>query len=836
MTFDRVTSFGSGGGGTESRDSKRRSQQQQQQLQHNRSRSSSASNSTQNVESSQSADSSASSSSASSSSATRPHRQRSLERQQSIGSGVGQQQHSRPAKRPSYELAQQNSNLVAHLVGLESLLSERRQQEEQRRSNVGEENVEQRLDFFGFESSRPANSSDGMAKAIGLAGKTGAGAGGSGSGRSKSDSFRQKHGASLRRKNNNNNTTGGHQLITPKSSLIVERGNDDDDDDEDADYADDGDDGDNGKPKGNCQRLLLGAAIFLAKCLLSGLLCFLVTILIVYLWPAKDVPEFGDKIAPARFKPAWTGALALNEHLEKADRLFEGQFHGPESMAWSADKRSFYTGVEGGFILFVEPYEERWSVAARLNGRNLIHDETSGSGFLGGHSSWLVGDKLEQQQQMVPFCSKDVEIYGKRAEFEPKLVEISRCSRPLGIRLAPNESYLYANDPLSGFYRVDLRAPGRAAKVAKLIDFSQYQADYEAKYSSGGSSLKESSQGPTVAPLAEAVATTTTTTSEQRDRVLFGDDIAVNWGAGERNSDVIYMTDCSRMLTLRDLLRLMLEYDDTGRVLFFDTHSRQMRTLEGLAPAQMPSTTAATTTGDSLDWRNMSFPNGIELTANKSALLISDLNNRRVLMHHLRGPLAGTTRHLFWGPGHSDNIRRGVDLADGRPSYWAACGCAVEPDFEISDFFHNLVSLRIVMLKAAHFLGSTLNSLGALLEWTSLRDFGFGLKHVWLKVDVFCSHGIVYQFTEEGEILRAFHAPHFGSPFRLLSEAHQVPLLPLPLPPSPNHQQEPVDNVTAATATSAAGQQRSLLYFGSVYYPYLARLELDADQRPANTD
>ena len=520
----------------------------------------------------------------------------------------------------------------------------------------------------------------------------------------------------------------------------------------------------------------------------------LVLVALIYLWPSSQRYALDFRVAPLRPRPKFVGPLAINAKLDElGERMFVDQFHAPESMAWTRDRRAFYTGVEGGFILLVEPYAQRWQVAARLNGRD-VRDDSPDSELADDDEANHLGSREQRvmvanENRQVPFCTHDVELYGPRAEFEPALVRLSRCSRPLGLRLAPDESRLYAMDPLSGLYRVDLienlteaKANSRPLwdvnKVVRLLDFS------------------EQTRGET-----EEAA---------KRQVLFGDDIAVHWSEqlnGTNQDDVIYMTDCSLRWPLRYLVWMMLENDDTGRLLQFETGSRKLRILKGVLPVE-------TQNGRSwhLDERGLSFPNGLELTANQSALLISDLNNRRILMHHLRGPLANKTELLMWVPGYSDNIKRGVDLPDGTPTYWFACGCAVSDGaFELAEFFNEWPSFKLLILKALHLVGFLLDILGHWLESTSLKDAGLMLGACWLKLDPYCRHGLVVQFDEQGQVLRSLHGPHFGSHFKLLSEAHQVAL--------------PADG-SAATASD-----RSLLYLGSVYYSYLGRVKLEPLER-----
>lgn len=583
---------------------------------------------------------------------------------------------------------------------------------------------------------------------------------------------------------------------------------------------------------------------------------------LIYYWPIES-PEIEPKISAHKPRPKFVGPLAVNDILDSSDTLFSGQFHAPESMAWKKDKRSFYTGVEGGFILFVEPYKERWQIVAKLNAKNSIYDlsdgvqlvlpdltvqlnnnrllysssdEVSNQEIANSNSSTSTAttaarlvENVQKASSFVNFCKRDVELYGKRAEFEPQLVSLSRCSRPLGLRLSPDETYLYVNDAISGLYRVDLTdATSTSAtttskkkgfklnQVTKLID---YTSSLEKKYT--GSELDD-------------------------QRLLFTDDIAVDWGASKNGGDVVYMTDCSKRWNVRFLLRLIIENDDTGRVLLFDVNEKVLKPLESIVPTlvkpedqyyenntkkmkhyenynhtdnELDKTIKSVSIngiGEGiLDWRNLSFPNGVELTSNKSALMISDLNNRRIIMHHLKGLLKGQSVHLLWVPGYSDNIRRGLDNDKGEPTYWAACGCAVEDGYlELSEFFNNFPVIRRLLLKLLHIIGSIVEFLGNLFNSTCLLDSGFMIKSIWLKVDPYCAHGVVIQFNEQGKILRSLHAPHSRSKYKLLSEAHQVPIF------------LDEENANEDDESTPKTSNNSALYLGSVYYSYLGRVIL----------
>lgn len=514
----------------------------------------------------------------------------------------------------------------------------------------------------------------------------------------------------------------------------------------------------------------------------------------IFYWPLEPVYE--SRHAPYRPRPKYSGTLARNSLLdERTEKLFAGELHGPESFAWTSDKRAFFTGVEGGFIVMVEPYVQpapRYVVVAHLNSRNATIDETH-------HDSSSSGNNNNTEPKFVPFCERDTQMYGAQAEMSPRVVEYSRCSRPLGIRLSPDDSYLYVSDPMSGLYRVELQS-GKAraplGKVFKLVDFSAYQDELGARRA----------RGDKLEPLAG-------TKQHPAGAVMFADDIAVDWGgAADARGDLVYMTDASRVLNARTLIRLMVAYDDTGRVLVYDSSKRELRQfVDGpTMPVQLhwrqpiAQSKQRTHAHQLYDKRNLSFPNGLELTPDKSALLISDLNNRRIIKHYLRGERAGASELVLWSPGYADNLRRGRDdPASGEATYWAANGCAVEDSetYEIAEFIDAYPRTKDFLLKLVHILGRILEVLGErVFHWTYLQDAGAMLRAIWLRHDPQCGHGLVYQFTESGRVLRALHSLHRMSDWRSLSEASE--------------------RVNPNTG-------KAELFLGSVYYSYIGRTQLD---------
>ncbi|XP_035670101.1 adipocyte plasma membrane-associated protein-like [Branchiostoma floridae] len=123
-------------------------------------------------------------------------------------------------------------------------------------------------------------------------------------------------------------------------------------------------------------------------------------------------------------------------------------------------------------------------------------------------------------------------------------------------------------------------------------------------------------------------------------KMMFPNDLAMD------QDGVIYLSDSSLTWQRRDVFSLVLEMKPEGRVLRYDTKTKQVRQI--------------------MDGIN--FANGVELSPDQSYLVVAETSTARILKHHLRGDHAGRTEVLADNlPGLPDNIRR-----SSRGGYWVA--------------------------------------------------------------------------------------------------------------------------------------------------------------------
>lgn len=210
---------------------------------------------------------------------------------------------------------------------------------------------------------------------------------------------------------------------------------------------------------------------------------------------------------------------------------------------------------------------------------------------------------------------------------------------------------------------------------------------------------------------------------------LFADDLDI------AKDGKIYFSDASTKFGAKeygglDASRLeVVEQGLTGRLIVYDPATKTMRTLLG----------------------NLSFANGVALSANDDFVLVNESGRYQITRLWLKGPQAGT-RDVFFGPfpGFPDNVDRGPD---GR--FWVAL---VSPRNQLLDDLSGSPAIRKVILRLPKFLQPTikpylhivvLNEDGSVHE--SLQDPDTELD---ANTSVFVTRDALY--------LGSLHAPAFG--------------------------------------------------------------------------
>ncbi|XP_009630288.1 protein STRICTOSIDINE SYNTHASE-LIKE 13 [Nicotiana tomentosiformis] len=136
--------------------------------------------------------------------------------------------------------------------------------------------------------------------------------------------------------------------------------------------------------------------------------------------------------------------------------------------------------------------------------------------------------------------------------------------------------------------------------------------------------------------------------------ILFANDLDIHTNGS------IFFTDTSKKYNRVNHFLIMLEGEDTGRILRYDIATRSTHVvLDGLA-----------------------FPNGVQLSKDQSFLLFTETTNCRLMKLWLEGGKAGSVEVIANLPGFPDNVR-----ANDKGEFWVAIDCCRTRSQEI--LIHN---------------------------------------------------------------------------------------------------------------------------------------------------
>ncbi|KAB1262310.1 Adipocyte plasma membrane-associated protein [Camelus dromedarius] len=272
--------------------------------------------------------------------------------------------------------------------------------------------------------------------------------------------------------------------------------------------------------------------------------------------------------------PLLLGVLQPNTKLRQAERLFENQLIGPESIANIGDV--MFTGTADGRVV------------------KLDHGDVETIARFGSGPCKTRGD-------------------------EPA------CGRPLGVRAGPNGT-LFVADAYKGLFEVD----PRKREVKQLL----------------------SSETPI-----------------EGRRLSFVNDLAVT-----RDGRKVYFTDSSSRWQRQDYLLLLMEGTDDGRLLEYDTKTREVTVL--------------------LD--RLRFPNGVQLSPEEDFVLVAETTMARIRRFYVSGLMKGGADLFVENlPGFPDNIR-----ASSSGGYWVAMAAVrSNPGFSMLDFLSERPYLKRLIFK-----------------------------------------------------------------------------------------------------------------------------------------
>nr|XP_028580846.1 adipocyte plasma membrane-associated protein [Podarcis muralis] len=344
--------------------------------------------------------------------------------------------------------------------------------------------------------------------------------------------------------------------------------------------------------------------------------------LIIPLFGAIILLECPIDPQPISFKepPLLTGALEPNFKLRQAERLFENQLVGPESIANIGDV--LFTGTADGKILKIENGEIH--TLARL-----------------GHG---------------PCGTREDE---------------TTCGRPLGIRVGP-ENTLFVADAYYGLFEIN----PVSGEVKPLV----------------------SSKIPI-----------------EGKNMSFVNDLTLT-----RDGRKIYFTDSSSKWHRKDYSLLIMEASDDGRLLEYDTVTKEVKVLMG----------------------GLRFPNGVQLSPAEDFVLVAETTMARIRRYYVSGLMKGGEDMFIENmPGFPDNIR-----PSSSGGYWVAMSAIrSNPGFSMLDF---------------------------LSEKPWIKRIIFKLLSQEMVIKFVPKYSLLLELSDTGSYRRSFHDPN-GMVATYISEAHE---------------------------------------------------------------
>lgn len=581
---------------------------------------------------------------------------------------------------------------------------------------------------------------------------------------------------------------------------------------------------------------------FCSCCSLGSLLIILPLLIVTYLVLIYVIPfiKFDAQVAqrppliPFNFNSKQLKPIG-GENL-RIERLFAGQLHGPEALAIDSSGNMF-TATEGGFVLYAHlnkssPFRRHFIQLQQNSAETLLSMQQPQANLVKiadlnqATQTSNINNTNKQQiqqhhQQARKACQLDEQVYGKQPQAQANgefssTITYSRCSKPLGVRLSPDENYLYVIDSLRGLFKIHLRQAERLHSpmrlVTRLVDFKSSQVlhlpvyDPAFEYSFSKQSPHRTSQ-TTVKPNQEdrqhlnvtLMAVDDLVIDYHNPRPLLGTNSSTSTANNERSARrarahqthnsqdaIIYMSVASQSWHAISVVYEFLEANPSGMILRFDTFTGELSVLDPCKVSHVRYSTFGDRQfpprfdeEDSFDNRPQFFPNGIELTDDGSALLIAESLNKRIIKHYIRGPRAGDSDLWAWLPNVPDNLRRSTDT--DRESYWTV-GCADlplgtkdSPRFDIGDKLSDLPMLRKLIAKHTYFIGASIEFFGSLIRSTPMINLGYTLKTGESITPFMCGQMLALKFNSSGEIESSIHSSSLPSDFLFFSHIVDMP-------------------------------------------------------------
>ncbi|OQR74624.1 adipocyte plasma membrane-associated protein-like [Tropilaelaps mercedesae] len=213
-------------------------------------------------------------------------------------------------------------------------------------------------------------------------------------------------------------------------------------------------------------------------------------------------------------------------------------------------------------------------------------------------------------------------------------------------------------------------------------------------------------------------------------KLLFPNDLDID------DNGIIYYSQASTRWGLHQLTYIVMEHDTTGRILTYDTKTKKSGILQD----------------------NLAFPNGVQISDDRTALLFSELANKRILKYQLKGADKGKLTEFTTSlPGGPDNLR-----LNEHGTYWVAIDGARSVTLpHISDLIAPYPLIAKATMRFCWLVGEGLERVNSYLNNPTIKATSADFKNGKVLLKLLPERGIVVEVIETGEILRGLHSTNF---------------------------------------------------------------------------
>lgn len=190
--------------------------------------------------------------------------------------------------------------------------------------------------------------------------------------------------------------------------------------------------------------------------------------------------------------------------------------------------------------------------------------------------------------------------------------------------LAIYKDYIYAGTAGGGVFRGNLRT-GNATRIAKIANEFCDKKPWDPSVcgrplgvrvdSSGTLYFVDAYLGLHVIEFIENQVKLTRLLSLEQVGGKYMGHLVIDEGAGASGGNVVYVTIASSKRDLTQWTAMIIEPDTTGFVVKYDVDSGNYEII----------------------WNNLWYPSSIEITDDKTGLLVAEFTSRRVLKHYIKG-------------------------------------------------------------------------------------------------------------------------------------------------------------------------------------------------------